>query len=190
MSRRVPQTVFLAEKTCQTCNQTKPIEQFHRCISRADGAVQHCKACANSRAKPRPPERNRLNSRTQREKNRERYRERHRKYMAARRQTDEFFRFTARVRQFIRASFKRQDTAKSKRSEEILGCTIEELKFHLICTAILNYGDWSEHEAYHIDHIYPLAGADTQEDVIQLCHYSNLQLLKPTDNLSKSDRIP
>lgn len=41
----------------------------------------------------------------------------------------------------------------------------------------------------HIDHIIPLATAKTEEDVIKLCHYTNLQLLKGEDNLSKGDKL-
>ena len=40
-------------------------------------------------------------------------------------------------------------------------------------------------EKVHIDHIIPLATAKTEEDVIKLCHYTNLQLLKAKDNLKK-----
>jgi 5-methylcytosine-specific restriction endonuclease McrA len=37
----------------------------------------------------------------------------------------------------------------------------------------------------HIDHIIPLSSAKTEDKVKKLCHYSNLQLLKPKDNLEK-----
>ena len=39
-----------------------------------------------------------------------------------------------------------------------------------------------------IDHIKPIATAKTEQDVIDLCHYTNLQMLKPEDNLAKSDK--
>ena len=53
-----------------------------------------------------------------------------------------------------------------------------------------NYGyDWDGKEKIHIDHIIPLSTAKSEEDIIKLCHYTNLQLLKVKDNLEKSNRL-
>jgi hypothetical protein len=46
-----------------------------------------------------------------------------------------------------------------------------------------NFGDW------HIDHIIPLASAKTEEELIELCHYTNLQPLWAEENLIKGDKI-
>ena len=46
-----------------------------------------------------------------------------------------------------------------------------------------NYGEW------HIDHIIPLATAQSIEDVKRLCHYTNLQPLWAQDNLRKGAKI-
>jgi len=46
-----------------------------------------------------------------------------------------------------------------------------------------NQGDW------HIDHIMPLASANTIEETIRLCHYTNLQPLWALDNLEKGAKI-
>ena len=37
----------------------------------------------------------------------------------------------------------------------------------------------------YIDHIVPLATATTENEVLKLCHYKNLQLLTAEDNLAK-----
>jgi hypothetical protein len=37
----------------------------------------------------------------------------------------------------------------------------------------------------HVDHIKPLASAKKEEELISLCHYTNLQPLWCLDNLSK-----
>ena len=53
-----------------------------------------------------------------------------------------------------------------------------------------SYGvEWNEKEKVHIDHIIPLATAKTEEEVIKLNHYTNLQLLKAKDNLKKGSKI-
>ena len=48
-----------------------------------------------------------------------------------------------------------------------------------------NYGFHS----WHIDHIIPLSTAKTEEDVIKLCHYTNLQPLWAEDNWAKGTKI-
>ena len=42
-------------------------------------------------------------------------------------------------------------------------------------------------EGYHIDHICPLAQAQTIEEAKKLCNYANLQLLPKLENIRKSD---
>jgi hypothetical protein len=67
---------------------------------------------------------------------------------------------------------------------EILGCTYEEFKNH-IELKFEPWMDWDNHGLYNgekcfgwdLDHIIPLSSAKTEEDVISLNHYSNLQPL-------------
>ena len=42
---------------------------------------------------------------------------------------------------------------------------------------------------YHIDHIIPLASATSLDDIIRLCHYTNLQPLWCKENLKKSNKL-
>jgi len=48
---------------------------------------------------------------------------------------------------------------------------------------------WNNMGQWHIDHIIPLSTAITEEDVIRLCHYTNLQPLWAEDNLKKSNKL-
>ena len=45
-----------------------------------------------------------------------------------------------------------------------------------------NYGQW------HVDHIKPLSLSTTEQEVIELNHYTNLQPLWAVDNLKKSNK--
>lgn len=95
-----------------------------------------------------------------------------------------------RLRNNIRDSFNRKGHCKSSRTREIVGIDLNELSYYLLETFKNNYGyEWDGIEEVHIDHIIPLSTVDTKEEVIKLCHYTNLQLLKGKDNLEKSDRL-
>ena len=86
-------------------------------------------------------------------------------------------------------SFQRKNFKKKNLVSEILGCTEEEVQKHLYKTFFENYGyEYDGKEKVHIDHIIPLKTANTEEEVIKLCHYTNLQLLKARDNLIKNDK--
>jgi hypothetical protein len=72
-----------------------------------------------------------------------------------------------------------------------LGCSIDELKAY-IQSKFLPGMTWDNRglRGWHIDHIVPLSSAKTPQELIVLCHYSNLQPLWAYDNLSKGDRYP
>ena len=86
-------------------------------------------------------------------------------------------------------SFNQKEYIKPVRSEEILGCTRDFFVKYLKQTWLDEYGvEWTG-QPCHIDHIVPLATAHTVEDVYRLCHYTNLRLLTPEDNMDKSDSL-
>lgn len=119
-------------------------------------------------------------------KNKDKMLQKNREYRKKRKKEDYIFRLKEDIRTVIRHSFKRKGIKKSHKTEQIIGCTITELKNHLLQTFFENYGyEWDGMEDVHIDHIIPLATANTEEEVIKLCHYTNLQLLKAKDNLEK-----
>lgn len=67
--------------------------------------------------------------------------------------------------------------------------SLQDLDAHLISTALSNYGAWSVHHKYDIDHRIPYKTAKTTEDIVALNHYTNLQLLYPTDNNKKYSKL-
>lgn len=77
-----------------------------------------------------------------------------------------------------------------KKFDNIIGCTPEDLKIHLEkkFTGIMtweNYGFYG----WHIDHIIPLSSAKNEDELLKLCHFSNLQPLWCSENLKKGNKI-
>lgn len=125
-----------------------------------------------------------------REENKEKIRESHNKYIQDKRNNDIIYKLKDQMRTSIRESFRRKGMNKSKHTEEIVGIPLDELYKYLLNTFKENYGyDWDFKEEVHIDHKYPLKYATTEEEVFKLCHYTNLQLLKGSDNLEKNDKL-
>ena len=103
---------------------------------------------------------------------------------------DPILKVELQLRNMINKSFKRKGHIKSKKLEMIIGLNSKDMVNYLFQTYKNNYGyDWDEKEPVHIDHIKPLKYAKTEKEVIKLCHYTNLQLLKARDNLEKGSKL-
>lgn len=90
-----------------------------------------------------------------------------------------------KLRAVIRDSLRTKHKEGYKKWQYIIGCSREDLVAHLKKTWKDRYGiEWVGQKC-NIDHIKPLAKAATEEDVIKLNHYTNLQLLTPEDNWKK-----
>lgn len=111
-------------------------------------------------------------------------------YKKNRIEKDYVYKMKCRIRHSIDLFFYRKGCIKSKHTEEIVGMPLNEFYQYLLKTYKNNYGiEWDGIEKVHIDHIIPLANANTEEEVMQLCRYSNLQLLKAKDNLQKGSKL-
>ena len=51
---------------------------------------------------------------------------------------------------------------------------------------------WENHgiHGWHIDHIIPLSSGKTEDEILELFHYTNLQPLWAVDNLKKGGKLP
>ena len=84
-------------------------------------------------------------------------------------------------------AFKRLMINKPYKTEKILGADFYEVKFYLESkfTDGMNWDNMGKY-GLHIDHIKPLALAKNEKELIELCHYTNLQPLWAKDNLTKN----
>lgn len=116
--------------------------------------------------------------------NRDKVNEYNRLYLQERLSNDIIFKISHYCRNMIRKSLNRNGYSKKSKTNEILGCSYEELKLYLES----KFEDWMTWEnrglyngefnyGWDIDHIIPLSSAETEDDVIRLNHYSNLQPL-------------
>jgi len=129
------------------------------------------------------------NQKIKQEKNNKRYKER--------REEDPLYRLTTNIRRTIRCSLKNNGYSKKSRSYEILGCSFEQFKEYLE-SQWEEWMNWDNHGLYNgdfnhgwdIDHIIPISSALSEEDIIRLNHYTNLQpLCSKINRVIKKDSI-
>jgi len=110
------------------------------------------------------------------------------KYQKERRQSEPLFKMKCNLRKRTYLAFKNKGYSKNTKTQEILGVDWETTKKH-IERQFTKGMSWGNYGQWHIDHIIPLASANTEEKILQLCHYSNLQPLWAGENFSKGDKI-
>jgi hypothetical protein len=98
-----------------------------------------------------------------------------------RKSNDPLFKLTCRLRVI---TSKVLSGKKTKKTKEILGCEFEYFKNYLESKfepwmTWDNYGKYNGFEKYgwDIDHIIPISSANSEETLIKLCYYTNLQPL-------------
>ena len=111
----------------------------------------------------------------------------HQKYSLTRYKKDINFRIVSNLRTRLTDALKKN--IKSKRTLELLGCSVEFLKKHLE-SKFKDDMSWENHsfKGWHIDHILPCASFDLSnpEEQMKCFHWSNMQPLWARDNLKKN----
>lgn len=111
-------------------------------------------------------------------------------YDLKRRKTDPNY----KLRKSLRSRLYKAIEGKYKAGSAVrdLGCTIEEFKVYLESKFQpgMSWDNWTT-DGWHIDHIKPLSSFDLSDrnQLLEACHYTNLQPLWAKDNLSKNDNI-
>jgi len=104
-------------------------------------------------------------------------------------QTHPTYKMKCALRSRTLKAFKSKGYKKGSTTEKMLGISYEKAKLH-IERQFRDGMSWINHGEWHIDHIIPLASANTEAELLKLCHYRNLQPLLAKDNISKGATIP
>jgi hypothetical protein len=197
-------------KLCKKCNILKPYSEYYKDKKNKDGVCSHCKDCRNKKVKEWLSQNNKERNeyiKKYRKKNNEKKIEYYRQYRTInrnkikqqqnlrrkiRRDTDILYRLIENIRTRTRLALK--NNSKSKKTEELIGCSIEFLKGYITNKFLLgmnweNYG--FGYDKWHIDHIIPCDAFDLSdiEQQKKCFHYTNLQPLWQKDNLKKGSKI-
>ena len=106
-------------------------------------------------------------------------------YQKKRKQIDPLYRLSKRIRDSVNQSLKKKHTYKNNTTVNIIGCSFNQLKEY-IESQFEPWMNWNNmggkvikepNTYWDIDHIIPISSAKTEEEVIQLNHYTNLRPL-------------
>ena len=115
------------------------------------------------------------------------------KYSSSRRKKDPIYKLKCECRGRINwLTNRRSKVIKYNQScpqtEKLIGCSVEFYYLHIEKQFLENMS-WNNYGEWHVDHIIPLATAKTEEQVLSLNKWSNLQPLWSTDNIKKGSKI-
>ncbi len=176
-------------KVCSTCLQEKADSDFHR---RGDSLKSACKACRKIdpvakawRQRPERAEYQKQWVKTPKGRAYQRRKNARRDYSKMSLRTRLALGLRVRLNAALRAG------TKSGSAVRDLGCTIQELRTHLetLFKPGMTWDNWGRGPStWQIDHIRPLAGFDLtqREQLLQACHYTNLQPLWHQDHVVKT----
>jgi hypothetical protein len=186
-------------KVCTRCKIEKKLDEYHKGNS-SKGRKSKCKECFNELSREKYKE-TFVYDEKQKEKQRNRWinrdveliKEKYRNYKRNKIKTDNLFKLKIN----ISSSIKKCIVRKSKKTNEILGCSYDFLKSYLE-SKFEPWMTWDNYGLYtgetnigwDIDHIIPLSSAKTEEEIVKLNHYTNLQpLCSYINRYIKKDKI-
>jgi len=186
-------------KKCSKCGEVKGLSKFHGNSQSKDGKRPECAMCRKDYVEA---SKDRIRSTRKRWylKNRDivlakakEYRDANRDKINAstkkRRDSDPQFKLSLALRSRLNHAIKGVGAKGSGVRD--LGCTVPELRKYLESKFAqgMSWDNWAI-DGWHIDHIRPLASFDLTDrgQLIEACHYTNLQPLWAKENFSKGGR--
>jgi hypothetical protein len=160
-------------KKCCSCKSWYPLVEYNYCKSHWDNLRVECKKCLTE----------------WRKENRKKINQKFKQYEKKRKLTDPEFKLVKTLRTRLGSALRKQNSNKNNTTNELLGCSISFLKTY-ISEKFKDGMTWNNHGEWHIDHIKPCASFNLLDDEEQkkCFHYTNLQPLWASENLSKGCR--
>lgn len=189
-------------KICSKCSEEKSLEEYYKKKGCLYGVNSYCKKChlkIKQELRKKNPEEYRRQTKKYYELTKEEQsikkknwiknnREKYNSYWTNRKKEDVIFKLLMGMRSRLSSYLKKENITKKNKTFEIVGCTPDELKIYLE-ERFTDGMCWDNRGKWHIDHIIPLSSAKTEDELYNLCHYTNLQPLWAVDNLKKGNRI-
>ena len=190
-------------KTCNRCNLEKQPFEFNKNSSAKDGLRHYCRECQKQMSLKyfekkgnEIKEKNKLWKKNNPDKVKESYRKNYIKYAkleskksAEQYRNDPIYRLKQLLRKRLRDILRSKKIDKKVHILDIIGCSPIQLKEHLE-NQFKDGMSWDNQGKWHIDHIIPLSSGKTEEDIVKLCHHTNLQPLWAIDNIKKGSKTP
>jgi len=190
-------------KVCSKCGVEKEVCEFYNSTKSLNGKRPECKVCSNKASLDyNKNNKDKINTIKQKyvDNNKEKVKQTKKNWFIKNPsyqkewamhnyKTDVIYRLKVIMRARLQLFLKRKKSFKNGKTFEIIGCTPEFLKEY-IESKFTEGMNWDLVGQYiHIDHIIPLSIAKTENEIYELCHYTNLQPLWAKDNLKKSNKI-
>jgi hypothetical protein len=202
----------ITTKGCTKCNVEKSCSEFSRDRAKKDGLCFQCKECnkkynqanadwrreymkkwhqenAEKIKKYRQENAESLSEKKKKyqQENADRIKGYRKKYEKNRRNSDPLFRMILNLRRRVSSYCRAIKVKKSTRTKEMLGLNLAGFKSYME-SKFQDGMTWENYGQWHVDHIKPLSLATTEQEIIELNHYTNLQPLWASENLKKSNR--
>jgi hypothetical protein len=207
-------------KVCNVCGKTKTVDSFNIFYNtkKLREYCKICEKNKRHKrdVKYRDNNRNKVNDSVKkyRENNKEKIKEYDKKYRQNNKEKinkknriwrnkvskDPYYIIKNNTSKMISKVIKRNGYSKKSKTNEILGCSYEEFKEHIES----KWEDWmnwnnygnpkdgilEENKTWDIDHVVPISSAETEDDIIKLNHFTNLQpLCSYVNRIIKKDII-
>lgn len=168
-------------KCCSVCKELVPKDQ----IGKKSAKCRKCLALKTKLYRSKNKTKVKEYLKQWRLENKEYIRKSYREWYQNKIETDLLFKIKDRIRGLIKTSVRSKNFTKKSKTARILGCDFEFFKQY-IESQFTQEMNWDN---IHLDHIKPMATAKTEEEVLQLNHYTNFQPLLIKDNLLKRDSL-
>ncbi len=168
-------------KICNKCNLLKNSSEFRT-------HKKYCKKCENKQTYDGRKETQSLNNKEYLKKyqkeNKDKINYRMRIYKTNRKKIDPLYKLSIVMGRIVRDGLSRRNSKKTMRTIEYVGLSPKDLALYLE-SKFESWMTWENYGLYNgeinygwdIDHIIPLSSAETEDELVKLNHYTNLQPL-------------